>query len=152
MTLFRSVFVFFSVYASSSFAAFVTIQNPCAQEAWLQVEVADVVGQSIGKITVEVLEQSKLPFVGSEGGISSIQGTPVSEKSLEIVSDKEMRAYGWCYLVDGFKPSLMPDQLKVSQADSQIVWFFGYAQYLNGQWVTMCTPTVEQRPSFICGH
>ncbi len=143
--------VLFSViFTTPSLAVQLTIQDPCAEEPWLQFEEEGMFGLSVGQITVKILERFNEKFVGHEGGIRSIRTTPLADDAIEIVNANEMRAYGWCYHVNGVEAELMPDQFKIAEESTHIYWFFSYAEYINGQWTSMCTPTHITRPSFIC--
>lgn len=127
-----------------------TIQNPCSLEPWLQHEAKGMVGLSVGQITTQILESLQEPFVGSEAGLNSIRAIPMPDKVLEVLSDEEMRAYGWCYQVDGIEPALMPDQFTVTKESTSIYWFLAYAEYSKGTWISMCVPTHQSRPASIC--
>lgn len=127
------------------------VQAPCASAPWLNVAVNAMPGRSVGRVTVDTLTQAHLPFSGSEAGVKSIRGTVTGDAALEVISDKEMRAYGWCFLVNGKQSSAMPDKTPIYSSSDKVTWFFGYAHYLNGKWVEMCVPTHVRRPRFICG-
>ena len=96
------------------------------------------------------LQQAGIPFVGSDSGISSIKGTVTGDAAVEVISDSEMRAYGWCFSIDGVEPDAMPDQVPVPGDGSEIRWYFGFAHYRDGAWVSYCTPTRQARPAYIC--
>lgn len=106
--------------------------------------------RNVGELTIETLRKFNIPFKGTEQGLASAFETPTGDESIEIISDAEMRAYGWCYSVDGVSPELYPHEVPVSSATKSIVWHFGYARYLRGQWVTQCTPAWKVRPAFLC--
>lgn len=133
-----------------SFAAQFTIQDPCGGKPWLQTQSDQAIGSSVGALTVRSLQEAGLHFVGTEAGITSIEGVPAAEKALETVDAQTMRAYGWCYQIDGFEPGVMPDQYQLTKADVLVVWFLGYATYTQGQWVTMCAPTAKDKPVLFC--
>ena len=72
------------------------------------------------------------------------------QKAIEIVSENEMYAYGWCYSVNGFEPNVYPHEVFINpEGDDQIIWWFGFAHYLNGQWLSMCEPSYERKPDFL---
>ena len=109
-------------------------------------------GSSVGSVTLEALTNLGVPFQGSEHGIHSIRNTVTGDDALEVISDREMRAYGWCYRLNGVEPDLFPDQVFV-QSDADVIdWFFGFAHYKDGNWVTYCTPTQTIRPTYICSR
>lgn len=133
-------------------AAQVRVQNPCAENTWLNVTISTEIGRSVGSVTVEALTNLGVPFQGSEQGIRSIRNTVKGDDAIEVISDREMRAYGWCYHLNGVEPDLFPDQVFVRSDADVIYWFFGFAHYKDGNWVTYCTPTQTIRPIYICSR
>ena len=126
------------------------VQNPCSPTPWLNVTAAAVVGDSVGHATIATLDRERIEYLGNEQGINSIKGTVTGDPALEIISGHEMRAYGWCYRINNREPSDFPDQVKIGGNNDVIYWVFGFAHYLNGEWVSMCTPTHLIRPTHIC--
>jgi hypothetical protein len=49
---------------------------------------------TVGEATVRTLEAKRIPFQGTERAINTIMNTPGQDQTLEILSDKDMRAYG----------------------------------------------------------
>jgi hypothetical protein len=101
-------------------------------------------GESVGALTTAVLTEAanlgSLSFDGDEGGLRSVNGVG---SALEILSDAEMRAYGWCYAVDGVVSELMADQFfldSLSPAPKRLRWFYAYAYYDHGAWTKQCEP------------
>lgn len=109
-----------------------------------RAEEALSVPRTVGSATIHFLdranEERRIPFRGDEDGISSIDG---HDTILREVSEIETRAYGWCYSINGFEPELMPGDVEIHDNDVQIVWFYGFARALYGQWVTQCEPVEE---------
>jgi hypothetical protein len=143
-----------AVAASLSFPAraldFV-VQDPCSATAWLQTTIDFEAAKNVGELSIEALKAHAIPFVGTAAGINAIRGTVVSDQALEIISDSRMRAYGWCYLLNGVVPDVLPDAVSPRSAQDRIEWFFAYATYDGGVWTDYCTPTHLSRPAFICG-
>lgn len=129
-------------------ASEVYFQGPCHEEPFLKGEVAGV-GINAGEATIRLLDQSKTDYLGSVGGINSIAGTPTGDGAIEVVSDTHLRAYGWCYEVDGFQPAAMPDQIEL-KGNEVIRWYFAYSSYRDGQWTDYCTPSYQLKPNFLC--
>lgn len=96
--------------------------------------------KSLGEITVKIFDTKKIPYIGNEAGINSILGTPSGDKLLVVVNNETMRAYGWCFTVDGQIPDLMPDKVYFSRQNSHLSWFFAYSLYEKGQWTKYCVP------------
>jgi hypothetical protein len=105
-----------------------------------------------GEFSISRLLANDIPFVGTEGGINSIMNTPVGDEAMEIVSDIKMRAYGWCFKVNGVEPDTFADKIEIKTNDTTVYWFFGYAEYDSGEWVTYCDPTHIHKPDFICAN
>lgn len=132
----------------SSFSGEVYFQGPCDETPFLKGENTGA-GISAGALTIQALENSGTEFVGSEGGINSILGTPVGMEAIEVISDSKMRAYGWCYEIDGFQPAAMPDEIELTGTE-QVRWFFAYSTYEAGVWKDYCTPSYSLKSPFIC--
>ncbi|MGE3610135.1 MAG: hypothetical protein AB7I27_11150 [Bacteriovoracaceae bacterium] len=105
---------------------------------------------NVGVASVSTLTEHKIPFEGSEKGINSVFGTPTGLSALEVISDNEMRSYGWCYSVNNEIPQIFPNQYSLSSSVSEIKWFYGYAHYLNGEWISQCEPAYKLKPTFLC--
>ncbi|MFT6068315.1 MAG: hypothetical protein ACJAT2_000082 [Bacteriovoracaceae bacterium] len=134
--------------SSSLFSAEVYFQGPCDKESFLSAKVS---GENLtaGGITISALEDSKTEYIGSEGGLNSVIGTPIGMEAIEVISNTKMRAYGWCYEIDGFQPAAMPDEI-VLEGDEVIRWFFAYSTYEDGNWKDYCVPSYELKSPFIC--
>ncbi len=125
--------------------------HPCGADPILRVNADFEVGTSVGQASVQTLQVHGIKFVGAESGINSVEDSPTGDAALEIISDREMRAYGWCFEYNGVEPGLYPHEIFIQNDDDSIKWFFGYAWYKDGNWVAMCVPTHREKPSFICG-
>lgn len=130
-------------------AAQVIVQDPCSSNRWLDVSHITV-GHTVGAVTIAALNARSIPFVGDEAGISSIKGTMTGDKAVEVISNTEMRAYGWCFHLNGKEPGDMPDKVEVKSDADVILWFFGYAHYRAGTWIEMCAPTSAKLTPFAC--
>lgn len=129
----------------------VEIKNPCGGPPWLLTQHKLEDPKSVGALTLEIFDQAQINYLGSELGINSINNTPTGSDALEVISDRQMRAYGWCYAIDNEVSGGLAHEQMIDNNQSHLVWFFGFAYYLDGDWVTMCEPTAESRPKFICG-
>lgn len=105
--------------------------------ALLQVSRSLPLPQSVGQITVDLLKEKKVPF---EGGVYGISNMFELGQDVEVISDNEMLAYGWCFELDGVVPETMADQTLVLSPTSRLIWFYAYAHYKNGQWIAQCRP------------
>ena len=132
-------------------AASLTVEfiGPCHDRPLLRATVETEQTSSVGKVTIETLEKFKINYKGSEAGINSAFGSPIGIDAMEVLSDTEMRSYGWCFEVDGKVPENYPDSISVSSA-KKVKWFYGYAHYLNGNWISQCEPAHKLKPDFLC--
>lgn len=105
---------------------------------------------NVGELTIETLKKFGIPFKGTYEGLNSAFETPVGKEAIEVISPDEMRAYGWCYSVDGEAPEVYPHEAFIGPETKSVVWHFGYARYFQGQWVTQCTPAYSVKPAFLC--
>lgn len=99
----------------------------------VQVNLED----SLGKISVNFFNQKNLSYVGNEAGIVSIQE---DGNWIEIISDTEMKAYGWCFSLNGKVLETMSDQTFLVSQNDHIRWFYAYAHYKDGYWIAQCHP------------
>jgi hypothetical protein len=123
--------------------------GPCSPDFVMRTEVTEAY-RNVGELTVATLAKFDIPFEGSEEGLASVFGTPTGKDALEIVSDVELRAYGWCYSVDGVAPEVYPHEVPVTAETKAVVWHYGFARYYKGAWVTQCAPAHTVRPAALC--
>jgi len=148
----RSILLLLVIFATSDiYAARLVVQDPCAQTPWLEVVVENASNQTVGQVSVSALESSSLPFTGSERGILSINDSVSGEQALEVVSPVEMKAYGWCFSVNQRVPDAFPHEVLLESSEDVVYWFFAYAHYKDGDWISMCTPVHQELPRYICG-
>ena len=123
--------------------------GPCSERPLLRTSVEVQESSNVGKLTIETLERYKIDYKGSEAGLNSAFGSPIGVDAMEVISDTEMRSYGWCFEVDGKVPENYPDIISLTNV-KKVKWFFGYAHYLNGNWVSQCEPAHKIKPEFLC--
>lgn len=127
------------------------VVGPCSEKPVYSGEMAvPDLKASVGKVSVDAFVQNNIPFDGSEVGFSSILGTPVGWDSIEVLSDKKMRAHGWCYTVDNIAPDVLPGDYFFATDNAKLVWFYGYSTYDNGQWVDYCVPSWRVQAAQFC--
>lgn len=123
--------------------------GPCSKKPIFKTKLSHVDGISVGKATISTLKAFSIPHKGTETGINSIFDTPTGIDAMEVLSDKEMMAHGWCYSVNNHEPHKYPHEIVLKQGDD-ILWWFGYAHYKNGKWITQCLPTHTRKPKQFC--
>lgn len=107
---------------------------------------------SVGAFSLQVFDSHGIPYIGSELGFNSIIGTPTDRGSIEIVSKDEIRAYGWCYSVDGKFPERMPHEVFFDHPEAELVWFYAYSTIKNNQWQgDYCSPAYNIKAPQFCG-
>ena len=141
--------VLFMLVSPAIFAANFSIVGPCHKEPMFETTVEDVQEQTVMEVTNRVILKYSLPAQVSEYGVISFFDSPTGWDAYEIIDDKNMRAYGWCYEVDGENPEILAGGF-VLHSDEDIEWFFGYAEYKNGKWVSQCEKAHKLRPAFLC--
>ncbi len=133
-------------------AALLTIEDPCTGKAVQRDDWREELPRTVGSLTVATLQRAQIPYLGNEVGIHSMLGTPLGDEALEIINRMEMRSYGWCYEVDGEVPESLPNTFVITSKHKKITWFFGYAHYVAGEWVSQCEKVSDTRPPFICSE
>lgn len=96
--------------------------------------------KTLGDLTIEIFDQNKIPYRGSNEGIVQIFNSAVGEEAIETLSHEKTRFYGWCVHVNDIEPGVMPDQVVLVSSHSKIKWFYAYATVFRGQWTEMCQP------------
>jgi hypothetical protein len=105
---------------------------------------------NLGKISLFIFEKDNIPFSGSEEGFSSILKTPTGDAAIEVLSKTKMRAYGWCFSVNGLIPDVLSSEYFFSYNEDKLVWFFAYSTYDSGKWVDYCVPSYTVLASQFC--
>jgi hypothetical protein len=110
-------------------------KNPIARGTILDTDLT----QSAGKILFEEMKQSPLlNFDGDETGIRSLNS--LKSETEFSTEEKWVKAYGWCYSINGIVPDDYAHQVFFKSNDDHFRWFYGYAYYVEGKWVKMCIP------------
>lgn len=124
----------------------------CANTPVHQGEVAADLQKSVGAITVDIFNENKIPFLGAAEGMNSILNTPIGMDAIEVVSENEMRVYGWCYSVNGKDPVQMPHEIKFQKQTDQLIWYYGYSTNKNNEWTDYCSPAYWIKAIQFCGR
>jgi hypothetical protein len=154
MKIFNStVFILLIILSLKTNAASIKITGPCSETPIVEssINILDL-NHNLGRITVDFLTQNKIPFIGSEYGINSINETAVGDDALEILSDTKMRAYGWCYTINNIANDKMPDEIFLTKQSDSISWFYAFATYDRGVWKDYCTPAYKTHYSKFCSQ
>lgn len=133
----------------SSHAGVLKIVGPCSKTPVIKHDFSLEASSTVGKLSVDLFDEHGVPYIGSELGINSILDTPTGSDAMEIISNSEMLAYGWCYSVNGFEPGEYPNKVAVKTGD-EVLWWFGYAHYKDGEWIAQCTPSYQRMSPKFC--
>ena len=142
-----------NILSANLMANEVKIHSLCDQEDFHIVDLdIESKTETVGSLTVRALEELGLDYVGSERSINVIDGSPSGVNALEYIDAKNMKSYGWCYLVstDDSLPSEMPDEYRIDRHEQSIHWFYAYSEMIDGNWISFCVPTHLEKPDFIC--
>lgn len=148
----KIVFAFATTLALQAHAISWKVYGPCSEESVAQGETTADITKSVGAVSIEIFEQNKIPYIGAAEGFNSIIGTPTGMDSLEIVSDTEMRAYGWCYSINGKIPTEMPHKVNFTSQSDKLIWFYAYSTNKNNEWQDdYCSPAYWIKAKQFCG-
>lgn len=139
-----------SLFSLNALAIEFEITNLCDDKPYTLVEISHENFKNVGEITLEVLNLQNIKFKGNLFGISSMLKTPTGMEAIEVISNTEMKSYGWCYYVDGHGPDVLMNEYPIDENTKTVRWVFGYAHYKGGQWRTYCTPVFKHKEDFIC--
>ena len=90
---------------------------------------------NVGEATLEAFERFEIPFEGGTYGFSKIFEFG---NELKTISKSEMKAYGWCFSVDGVTPETMADETPIRGTEKLIEWYYAYAHFKEGLWISQC--------------
>jgi hypothetical protein len=105
---------------------------------------------SVGITSVNIFDQQNIPYQGSAAGFNSIINTPTGLDSIEVLSDTKMRAYGWCFSVNGVVPEVMASDYLFTSNDDKLIWFYAYSTYEKGEWLDYCVPSYQVKAAQFC--
>jgi hypothetical protein len=112
------------------------------------VEGSMLLGTTVGKITHRILTsafagKSLQEYQGSYQGVRSIN---FLGSALEVLSDREMLAYGWCYQIDGKFSDRLAHEYVLNGKENQMKWTYSFARFDTDRWVSMCEPATRVPP------
>lgn len=143
------LFLLALIVSVNALAVEISFIGPCDKKPLLTGSLANKYA-TVGDITVQFLNKSNVAYQGNTRGIITAFGTPIGDEAIEVISDTEMRAYGWCYFVDGMGPDVFADEYPMDASIKKINWIFGFAHYKDGVWISNCTPAHMVKPASMC--
>lgn len=135
ITLFS--FISFNVFSNQAEIEFIGI---CDEQPILKTVKSFEEGDNLGELSIKVLDLYEVDYQGNERGINTAFQTPFGDESLVVLSDTEMKAYGWCFSINGQVPEVYADQIILENGD-KISWYYAFAHYKNGEWIAQCSPS-----------
>jgi hypothetical protein len=84
----------------------IEVLGPCSKYPLFQTALPVERESSIWKLTQMAFNHHNIPYSGAEYGLQSAFNTPTGLDAMEVINDREMRSYGWCYEVDGKVPEV----------------------------------------------
>ena len=135
---------------NTSLAVEIQFIGPCSSQTLLSAMIPYVSNGNVGALTLQTLDNHHIAYQGTPAGLNQAFETPIGLDAIEVISDKEMLAYGWCYEVDGVVPEIFPNAYIIGPQTKVITWFFGYAHYLNGEWIGQCLKAYLRHSSQLC--
>ncbi len=136
MNIFLVLVTFLISFKTSAVTLEVTAKN---NVLLLHSSYEHILPSTVGKISVDVFDKESIPYKGGAYVISQLfELGGRGADDIEIISESEMKAYGWCFSINGDVPNTMPDMTDVIDQNSKIVWFYAYAHYKNGAWIGQC--------------
>lgn len=128
-------------------AAEFEIIGPCNEKPVYELSIADQF-ETVADLTFHILNKNKIPYTGTHKGITSLLNAPQGDDALEVLSDTQMRAYGWCFFVNGEVVMDYADETYLNPGD-KIQWIYSYAWY-DREWKSMCNESYKVKSDFIC--
>jgi hypothetical protein len=127
----------FALISTQAFAHLAIISHDSTSSFNYQFKASDI-GLSVGELTIKMLDDYQVPYQGTEQGFNSILNSPTGLDAMVIISDSEMKTYGWCFEINGEIPEVYPNEVFINSISDNVLWFWGFAHYKNGEWIVQC--------------
>lgn len=131
-------------------AVYFDVIGACSQKPQYAGSFITDTSESVGKISVDIFEANQIPYIGSEEALAMIANSPMGLDAMEVLSDTKMRAYGWCFSVNGQIPELLASKVYLTSQDDYISWFYAYSTYDSGIWRDYCVPSYRLKSKQFC--
>lgn len=135
-------------YAQSAAAATFRVQGIRGEV--LFERTTSTAHETLGSLTDQLLREAVAQnqlhaYLGSNQGVTSINDLG---SALEVLSDTEMNAFGWCYQIDGDTSDRLAHEYALTGKEQAIEWYYAYAHLNRNEWTAMCVPA-DHRPQAI---
>ena len=148
--MFKLKFALFTLLSFSAEAYEMSFVGPCSEVPLITEEREYKSELSVGGETIDFLQSKGIPYEGSILGLGRVFNSPNGLDSMEVISDTEMMAYGWCFEIDGLVPEVYANEVAITPETQKVVWFYGYAHYVSGQWISQCEKSFERKSPQFC--
>lgn len=138
------------VCSLSAHAVYFDVIGACSKKPLHAGTFKTDISDSVGKISVDIFEANNIPYIGSEEGMSMIANSPMGLDAMEVLSDTKMRAYGWCFSINGVIPDVLASKSYVTSQNDYISWFYAYSTYDTGIWTDYCVPSYKLKAEQFC--
>jgi hypothetical protein len=146
----KTLLLLLLIVSCNAHAITFAVIGPCSSKPLHAGNFPTDLSESVGKISLDIFDAHKIPYVGSADGMSSIVNTPVGDDALEILSDTKMRAYGWCFSINGEVPDRLSSQVNFENQKDYLTWFYAYSTYDQGVWTDYCVPSYKIKSPQFC--
>jgi hypothetical protein len=139
-----------SFYSATASAVVLDVIGACSKKPVYSGIFKTDISESIGKISVDIFEANKIPYIGSENGMNSIINSPMGDEAIEVLSNTKMRVHGWCFSINGIIPDVTADKIHVTNQSDYISWFYAFSTYDKGEWTDYCIPSYTVKSPQFC--
>lgn len=137
----KLILILISIVSVQSQAVTLKVTGPCSEKPVKEAQVTADAAKSVGEITKSYFDANGITYKGDVGGFYSILNSATGMDAFEVVSDTELRAYGWCFSVNGAVATVSASEVKPSSQNDVIEWFYGFVTQKDGVWsAEPCAP------------
>lgn len=137
-------------FSSPLYAVSFSVVGPCSERPLYAGTFKTDLEDNVGKVSMDIFDFYKIPYAGNEYGMNSILNTPVGLDAIEVLSDTKMRAYGWCFSINGVIPEVLANEVRFSKQNDVLNWFYAYSTYDQGVWTDYCVPSYQVKAPQFC--
>lgn len=137
-------------FSNQAQAVYFNVIGACSKKSVYSGSFKTDLSESVGKISMDIFDFHKIPYVGSQSGMVSIIDSPVGLDAMEVISDTKMRAYGWCFSINGVIPDVLASESFFTNQNDVLIWFYAYSTYDRGNWTDYCVPSYEIKAEQFC--
>lgn len=156
--LLKNLFLCFSILTSltlafsstTSLAITFSVVGACSPDSQYKGSFKTDLSENVGKVSMDIFDFNQIPYIGTQDGMNSILNTPTGLDAAEVISDTKMRAYGWCYSINGEIPNVLPSEYFFKSQSDHLVWFYAFSTYDKGDWLDYCVPSYTIKSPQFC--